>query len=139
MGDSEQRQLEEVAEDWSDALVASYKVCMRENNSSLGLDAELTQQFFNVVIAYLKARATKIFASSDDLEMSRTDDERITAEDREPSVGACMGFLSELFAYYQSDAAVTAYYPRSGEAAEKRLHSSRPSQRRPLTQEDSGR
>jgi hypothetical protein len=115
------RHIEKVAEDFSEAIVASYKECTSENDLSMQPNAEQTEEFGNAVIAYLAARSAKMFTSSDERQkmftssderqMSRTrkeEDEDITAEDRQPSVAAYMDFLGELLAHYHSDAAMTA-------------------------------
>jgi hypothetical protein len=103
---------EKVAEDFSGAIVASYKECTSENDLSMQPNAELTQEFGSAVIAHLAARAAKMFTSSDERQMSGTEeeeDEDITAEDRQPSVAAYMDFLGELLAHYHSsDTAMTA-------------------------------
>ena len=144
VGEQNARDLEEVAEAFAEALVASYRKSSRAANTVLAPDPELTHRFCNAVVAYLDARARSLFAATDGLDMRLMDEERAPMDERralvdeQESVAACMDFLGEMFAYYVQEEAMTAHYEGSGEAAEMRLQSSRRSRRTPPTQEGSG-
>jgi hypothetical protein len=118
VSEQERRQLEEVAKEWSDALIASYRACLREDDLSSQPDVESIRRFCNMVTAYLDERAVEDVASPRDVEEGQRDDEPLSAGDREPPVGAYMDFMGALIEYYRSDA-MTAY-PASGGGIEKR-------------------
>ena len=100
MDERQQPKAEEVARNFSEVLIASYRMCSRAELLYLQADPELTRRFCNDVIGYLDARATDAFASQDQLEQTGGDQEPAELPDQ-VSVGSLMGFLNDVLTYYK--------------------------------------
>jgi hypothetical protein len=142
---------EELAQNFSEALIASYRISRRDDVASEQADPELTRRFSNIVISYLDARAAHIFAASreqlaqvhneqgngevpaesdqmpeqesDELpeEPDQASDEQMPEQ---ASVGAYMDFLNSIVAYYMEGGSTTASYQWNEEAVERGLRAS---------------
>ena len=131
MNEQQNHAVEEVARNFSEALIASYRMSSRGDLGPQQADPELTRRFCNVVISYLDARAAHIFAASEEqLEQTRSDqepagqpEEHAERPEQEASVGAYLDFLNSMLAYMRSDP-MTAAYPWSDEAVQRGLRTS---------------
>ena len=103
MDEQQQRRVNEAAEQFADALRASFQAVSERGASTQQLNAELTQQFFNTVIGNLRTQAEDTRQMTEQLadqqqrqaEAART----MAQESVEESVGAYMEFLNSTFSY----------------------------------------
>ena len=103
MDQKQQRQVNEAAEKFADALKESYQSIADRSVSAQELNAQLTQDFFNGVINNLRTQAEGNRALSEDLiEQQRKQREASQALAQE-SVNAYMDFLNSMFAYYKGN------------------------------------
>ena len=103
MDQRQQRQVNEAAEKFADALKESYRSIADRSVSAQELNAQLTQDFFNGVINNLRTQAEGNRALSEDLlEQQRKQQEASKALARE-SVNAYTDFLNSMFAYYKGN------------------------------------
>ena len=103
MDQRQQRQVNEAAEKFADALKESYRSIADRSVSAQELNAQLTQDFFNGVINNLRTQAEGNRALSEDLlEQQRKQREASKALARE-SVNADTDFLNSMFAYYKGN------------------------------------
>ena len=95
MDQEQQRQVNQAAEMFADALKESYQSIADRSVSAQELNAQLTQDFFNGVIDNLRTQGEGNRALSEDLiEQQRKQQE---------SVNAYMDFLNSMFAYYKGN------------------------------------
>ncbi len=103
MDQRQQRQVNEAAEKFADALKESYQSIADRSVSAQELNAQLTQDFFNGVINNLRTQAEGNRALSEDLiEQQRKQREASRALARE-SVNAYTDLLNSMFAYYKGN------------------------------------
>jgi len=101
--DKQQKQVNEAAEKFADALKVSYQSIADRSVSAQELNAQLTQDFFNGVINNLRTQAENNRALSEDLiEQQRKQQEASQALAQE-SVNAYMDFLNSMFSYYRGN------------------------------------
>lgn len=101
--DRQQRQVNEAAEKFADALKESYQSLADRSVSAQELNAQLTQDFFNGVINNLRTQAGSNRALADDLiAQQRKQQEASQALARE-GVNAYMDFLNSMFSYYRGN------------------------------------
>jgi hypothetical protein len=94
-----QRQINEAAEKFADAIKESYQALAERGVSAQERNAQLTQDFFNGVINNLRTQAENNRALAEDLiEQQRKQQEASQALTQE-SVNAYMDFLGSMFAY----------------------------------------
>jgi polyhydroxyalkanoate synthesis regulator phasin len=99
----QQKQVNEAAEKFADALKESYQSIADRSVSAQELNAQLTQDFFNGVINNLRTQAEGNRALSEDLiEQQRKQREASQALAQE-SVNAYTDFLNSMFAYYKGN------------------------------------
>ena len=99
----QQKQVNEAAEKFADALKESYQSLADRSVSAQELNAQLTQDFFNGVINNLRTQAESNRALSEDLiEQQRKQQEASQALAQE-SVNAYMDFLNSMFTYYRGN------------------------------------
>jgi hypothetical protein len=101
MDEQQQQRINEAAEQFTDALVQSYRVAVERGASAQEEGAQLTEVFFNQTINNLRAQA----------EENRQTAERLTEQQQrqadaaqtitEESVGAYMYFIDSMFSYWQ--------------------------------------
>jgi polyhydroxyalkanoate synthesis regulator phasin len=97
----QQRQVNEAAEKFAEALKESYQSIADRSVSAQELNTQLTQEFFNGVINNLRTQAENNRGLSEDLiEQQRKQQEASRALAQE-SVGTYMDFLDSMFAYYR--------------------------------------
>ena len=101
MDERQQRQVNEAAEKFAEAIKDSYQALADRSVSAQELNAQLTQEFFNGVINNLRTQAENNRALADDLiEQQRKQQEASQALTQE-SVNAYMDFLNSMFSYYR--------------------------------------
>ncbi len=104
MDEQQQRQVNEAAEKFADALRESYRTVADRTVSAQELNAQLTQEFFNGVINNLRTQAesnremTQQLADQQERQWDAT--QTLTQE----SVGAYMDFMNSMFSFYQGSA-----------------------------------
>jgi polyhydroxyalkanoate synthesis regulator phasin len=101
MDERQQKQVNEAAEKFAEAIKESYQALADRSVSAQELNAQLTQDFFNGVINNLRTQAENNRALAEDLiEQQRKQQEASQALTQE-SVNAYMDFLNSMFSYYQ--------------------------------------
>jgi hypothetical protein len=99
----QQKQVNEAAEKFADAIKESYQALANRSVSAQELNAQLTQEFFNDVINNLRTQAESNRALAEDLiEQQRKTQEASQALTQE-SVNAYMDFLGSMFSYYRGN------------------------------------
>ena len=127
--------MEEVAQNFSEALIAAHRMLSRGDSVSQGADPELTRRFCNAVISYLDVRAAHVFAASQE-QLEQTPEGGEPAEppampaqmpeaESVESVGAYIDLLNSMVTFYMGSDAITVSYPWSEEAVERGLRTSR--------------
>jgi hypothetical protein len=98
MDEKQQKQVNEAAEKFAEAIKESYQALADRSVSAQELNAQLTQDFFNRVINNLRTQAESNRALAEDLiEQQRKQQEASQALAQE-SVNAYMNFLGSVFA-----------------------------------------
>src|SRR5215218_6024445 len=98
MDEKQQRQINEAAEKFAEAIKESYQALADRSVSAQELNAQLTQDFFNGVINNLRTQAESNRALAEDLiEQQKRQQEASQALTQE-SVNAYMDFLAAVFA-----------------------------------------
>ena len=103
MDEKQQRQVNEAAEKFAEALKESYQSIADRSVSAQELNAQVTQDFFNGVINNLRTQAENNRGLSEDLiEQQRKQREASQALTQE-SVNAYNDFLNSMFSYYRGN------------------------------------
>ena len=103
MDERQQKQVNEAAEKFAEAIKESYQALADRSVSAQELNAQLTQDFFNGVINNLRTQAESNRALAEDLiEQQRKQREASRALAKE-SVNAYTDFLNSMFAYYKGN------------------------------------
>jgi hypothetical protein len=101
MEERQQKQVNEAAEKFAEAIKESYQALADRSVSAQELNAQLTQDFFNGVINNLRTQAESNRALAEDLiEQQRKQQEASQALTQE-SVNAYTEFLNSMFSYYK--------------------------------------
>jgi polyhydroxyalkanoate synthesis regulator phasin len=101
MDQRQQRQVNEAAEKFADAIKESYQALADRSVSAQELNAQLTQEFFNGVINNLRTQAESNQALAEDLiEQQRKQQEASQALTQE-SINAYTDFLNSMFSFYR--------------------------------------
>jgi hypothetical protein len=101
MDREQQKQVNEAAEKFAEAIKESYQAIAKRSVSAHELNAQLTQEFFNGVINNLRGQAESNRALAEDLiEQQRKQQEASQALTQE-SVNAYTEFLNSMFSYYR--------------------------------------
>ena len=96
-----QQRINEAAEQFTDALVQSYKVVAERGASAQEQGAHLTEAFFNETINNLRAQAEETRQATEELtEQQQRQTDAAQTLTRE-SVDAYMEFLNSAFSYWQ--------------------------------------
>lgn len=103
MDNKQQKQVNEAAEKFAEALRESYRTVAERTVSAQQLNAELTQTFFNTVIGNLRAQAESNREAADQLVEQQQRQREATQALTQESVNAYMDFLNSIFSYYQSN------------------------------------
>jgi predicted RNA-binding Zn ribbon-like protein len=97
MDEQQQRRVNEAAEQFADAVRASFQAVSERGASAQELNAELTQQFFNTVIGNLRTQAEDTRQMSQQLASQQQRTQEAARTIAQESVGAYMEFLSSIF------------------------------------------
>ena len=101
MDERQQKQVNEAAEKFAEAIKESYQALADRSVSAQELNAQLTQEFFNGVISNLRTQAESNRALAEDLiEQQRKQQEASQALAQE-SINAYTDFLNSMFSYYR--------------------------------------
>ena len=103
MDQKQQKQVNEAAEKFADALKESYQSIANRSVSAQELNAQLTQDFFNGVINNLRTQAEDNRALSEDLIEQQRKQREASRTLAEESVNAYTDFLNSMFAYYKGN------------------------------------
>lgn len=99
--EQQQRQLNEAAEQFANAIRDAYQVMTERSVSAQELNAQLTQEFFNRVIENLRTQAedTRQMGQqlADQQQRATEAGQQLTRE----SVDAYMDFVNSMFSYWQ--------------------------------------
>ena len=101
MDERQQRQVEEAAQKFAEALKDSYQSIAERSVSAQELNARLTQDFFNGVINNLRTQAQNNRALSEELVGQHKKQQEATQALAQESIGAYMDFLNSMFGYPQ--------------------------------------
>src|SRR5215210_4273188 len=104
MDDRQQRQVNEAAEKFAEAIRESFQAVTERGASAQQLNAELTQNFFNSVIDNLRAQAEGNQALTRELVEQQEPQQEATQAMAQESVEAYMDFVRSMFSYYQGTA-----------------------------------
>ena len=101
MDQKQQKQVNEAAEKFAEAIKESYQALADRSVSAQEVNAQLTQDFFNGVINNLRTQAEDNRTLAEDLvEQQRKHQEASQALTQE-SVNAYTNFLNSMFSYYR--------------------------------------
>ncbi len=101
MDERQQKQVNEAAEKFAEAIKESYQALADRSVSAQELNAQLTQDFFNGVINNLRTQAESNRALAEDqIDQQRKQQEASQALTQE-SVNAYTEFLNSMFSYYR--------------------------------------
>ena len=103
MDQKQQKQVNEAAEKFADALKESYQSIANRSVSAQELNAQLTQDFFNGVINNLRTQAEGNRALSEDLIEQQRKQREASRTLAQESVNAYTDFLNSMFAYYKGN------------------------------------
>jgi hypothetical protein len=121
MDREQQKQVNEAAEKFAEAIKESYQAIAERSVSAQELNAQLAQKFFNGVINNLRGQAENNRALAEDLiEQQRKQQEASQALAQE-SVGAYMDFLNSMFSFAQGSMQAAQRDPRE-EAWDESTH-----------------
>ena len=114
-----QQKINQAADQFTDALVQSYKTVAERGVSAQEGSAQVTEVFFNQTINNLRAQAEENRQASDQLaEQQQRQAEAAQTLTRE-SVGAYMEFMDSMFAFWQGGIQTAEQGARETEKATK--------------------
>jgi hypothetical protein len=99
--EQQQRRVNEAAEQFADAVRASFQAVSERGTSAQELNAELTEQFFNTVIGNLRTHAEDTRQMSQQLADQQERQQEAAQALTQESVGAYMDFINSMFSFYQ--------------------------------------
>jgi biopolymer transport protein ExbB/TolQ len=97
MDEQQQRRVNEAAEQFADALRASFQAVSERGASAQQLHAELTEQFFNTVIGNLRTQTDDNLQLAEQLADQQQRQAEAARTMAQESVGAYMEFLNSIF------------------------------------------
>lgn len=101
MDERQQRQVDEAAEKFAEAIRESFQAVAEQTVSAQQLNAELTQSFFNSVIENLRSQTEGNRAMTEEL-IGQQERQRDAAQMMaQESVDVYMDFINSMFSYYQ--------------------------------------
>jgi len=101
MDQQQQRQIDEAAEKFADAVRDSYRAVADRAGSAQELNTELTQQFFNSVLENLEQQAEGNREMTQQLADQTQRQQEATQQLAQESTDAYMDFINSMFAFYQ--------------------------------------
>ena len=103
MDEKQQKQVNEAAEKFAEAIKESYQALADRSVSAQEFNAQLTQDFFNGVINSLRTQAENNRALAEDLVEQQKKQQEASQALTQESVNAYMDFLNSMFAYYRGN------------------------------------
>ena len=103
MDQQQERQINEAAEKFADAITESYRTVSERAVSAQELNAELTQNFFNGVINNLRNQAESNRQMTQQLAENQQRQREATQALTQESVNSYMEFVNSMFSYYQGN------------------------------------
>jgi hypothetical protein len=101
MDEKQQKQVNEAAEKFAEAIKESYQALADRTVSAQELNAQLTQDFFNGVINNLRTQAENNRALAEDLIEQQRKQQEASQQLTQESVNAYTDFLNSMFSYYR--------------------------------------
>src|SRR5829696_329086 len=101
MDEKQQKQINEAADRFAEAIKESYQALTERGVSAQELNAQLTQEFFNGVINNLRTQAESNQALAEDLIEQQRKQQEASQTLTQESVNAYMDFLNSMFSYYR--------------------------------------
>jgi putative cell wall-binding protein len=101
MDQKQQKQINEAAEKFAEAVKESYEAMTNRAMSAHEMNAQLTQAFFNSVQSNLQAQAEGNQALAQDLIEHQKKQQEASREMIQQSMNAYTDFLNSMFAYQQ--------------------------------------
>ena len=101
MAEQQQRQVNEAAEKFADALRESYRAVADRAVSAQELNAQLTQDFFNRVVENLHTQAESNRELTQQLADQQERQQEATRALAQESTRAYMDFINSMFSFYQ--------------------------------------
>jgi polyhydroxyalkanoate synthesis regulator phasin len=101
MDEKQQKQVNEAAEKFAEAIKESYQALADRTVSAQELNAQLTQEFFNGVINNLRTQAESNRALAEDLIEQQRKQQEASQQLTQESVNAYTDFLNSMFSYYR--------------------------------------
>ncbi len=99
MADEQQQRINAAAEQFADAVKASYQAVAKRGEEAKELNAELTQQFFDRVNEHLRTHAEKNQQVTQELADQQQRQQEAGKQIAQESVGAYMDFMNSMFSY----------------------------------------
>ena len=103
MDEKQQKQVNEAAEKFAEAIKESYQALADRSVSAQEINAQLTQDFFNGVISNLRTQAENNRALAEDLVEQQKKQQEASQALTQESVNAYMDFLNSMFVYYRGN------------------------------------
>ena len=115
-----QQRINEAAEQFTDALVQSYKVVAERGVSAQEGSAQVTEVFFNQTINNLRAQAEENRQATQQLADQQQRQAEATQTLAQESVGAYMEFMDSMYSWWQGGIQTAEQGARETEKAEGR-------------------
>jgi hypothetical protein len=119
MDQQSQQRVNEAADQFTEALVQSYKAVAERGASSQEQSAQLTEAFFNQTINNLRAQAEENRQATEQLAEQQQRQAEGAQTLTQESVGAYMAFVDSMFSYWQSGIQTAERGARETEKATK--------------------
>ena len=100
--DEQQRRVNEAAEQFANAVRASYQAVADRGRSAYELNAQLTEQFFNRVVENLRTQAESNRQMTEELTSQVQRGQEASRQLTQESVSAYMDFLNSTFSFSQA-------------------------------------
>jgi hypothetical protein len=101
MDQQQQQKVNEAADQFTDALVQSYKTVAERGVSAQEQGTQLTQVFFNQTINNLRAQAEQNRQATEQLADQQQRQAEAGQQIAQESIGAYMAFMDSMFSYWQ--------------------------------------
>lgn len=103
MDQKQQKQVNEAAEKFAEAVRESYQAVAERGASAQELNTELTQNFFNSVLQNLRSQADSNRELTQQLIEQQQKQREATQALTQESMNAYTDFMNSMFAYYQGN------------------------------------
>lgn len=103
MDQQQERQINEAAEKFADAVTESYRTISERAVSARELNAQLTQNFFNGVLSNLRSQAESNRQMTQELAENQQRQREATQALTQESVNAYKEFMNSMFSYTQGN------------------------------------